>query len=66
MDSEDTDSTREYTTIEFRGTTAATNSSIFEQTKPILKVPLGMLIVRIEFSFYFTGIITSAISIIAH
>ena len=39
-----TDSTREYTTIEFRGTTAATNSSIFEQTKPILKVPLGMLI----------------------
>ena len=31
-----TDSTREYTTIEFRGTTAATNSSIFEQTKPIL------------------------------
>lgn len=39
-----TDSTRDYTTIEFRGTTAATNSSIFEQTKPILKVPLGMLI----------------------
>lgn len=38
------DSTRDYTTIEFRGTTAITNTSIFEQTKPILKVPLGMLI----------------------
>lgn len=39
-----TDSTRDYTTIEFRGTTTITNSSIFEQTKPILKIPLGMLI----------------------
>lgn len=38
------DSDRDYTTIQFRGTTSATNSSIFEQTKPILKVPLGMLI----------------------
>ena len=39
-----TDATRDHTTIEFRGTTTITNSSIFEQTKPILKVPLGMLI----------------------
>ena len=39
-----TGSTRDFTTIEFRGSLAATNSSIFEQTKPILKVPLGMLI----------------------
>tara|TARA_R110000803_G_scaffold20600_5_gene52860 strand:- start:10458 stop:12572 length:2115 start_codon:yes stop_codon:yes gene_type:complete len=38
------DSSREYTTIEFRGTVASGTTSIFEQTKPILKVPLGMLI----------------------
>ena len=40
---------QEYTTIEFRGTDTVapsgyTNSSIFEQTLPKLKVPLGMLI----------------------
>lgn len=39
-----TDSAREFTTIQFRGTTSIGNTSIFEQTKPILKVPLGMLI----------------------
>jgi hypothetical protein len=38
------DSSREFTTIEFRGTVSSGNTSIFEQTKPILKVPLGMLI----------------------
>ena len=39
-----TDSARDFTTIQFRDTASVGNTSIFEQTKPILKVPLGMLI----------------------
>jgi len=41
-----TDGSRDYTTIEFSsaGLTNAVDNSIFENNKPILKVPLGMLI----------------------
>lgn len=38
-----TDNT-DYTTITFTGTTTVSATSIFEQQKPVLKVPLGMLI----------------------
>ena len=34
----------DYTQIEFRGTAAQGNASLFENALPILKVPLGMLI----------------------
>jgi hypothetical protein len=37
-------SATDYTKLEFRGTTSVGNTSIFEGAKPILKVPLGMLI----------------------
>lgn len=44
----------DYTTITFAGTATVSTTSIFEQQKPVLKVPLGMLIGQ-RLTFHNTG-----------
>mgnify|MGYP003108967349 FL=1 len=53
-----TDNT-DFTTITFTGTTTVSASSIFEPSKPVLKVPIGMLIGQ-KLTFHNTGTGTGA------
>ena len=71
-------SSPDYTEIEFRGTSAAGNTSIFEAALPILKIPLGMLIgQKITFhsstvgtnnfsSYYYTDLNSKLYTIVDH
>ena len=54
-------SATDHTKIEFRGVTNVGNTSIFEAAKPILKVPLGMLIGQ-KMTFHSTATGTNAFS----